>query len=190
MDEQISINDFLREQEPIKYGERSCRACWWYRSEEGRCKWAIDTDRPNKPEKNFYYPSCQYGDSGFEPDEYKVPRMCANCKWANQFHYEKKDEYKKEGAPGGYSSKAMYDPVEEPNIYCTHPEGSLNRRTEYKDREWPNFGVGRWHRQHEWDTCDRWELERGDYRDFSEIEKTLGGKDGRRKESNESNGYS
>lgn len=185
MDEQISINDFLREQEPIKYGERSCRACVWFRSEPGRCYWAIQSDKPNKPKQNFFYPSCQRGYSGFEPYEYKVPRMCSNCKWANQFCYEKKDEYKKEGAPGGYSSKAMYDPVEEPNIYCTHREGSLNRRTEYKDIEWENFGVGHWHRQHEWDTCDRWELETDDYRDFKELKERVKNENGTKNDRND-----
>lgn len=185
MDEQISINDFLREQGPIEYGERSCRACEWFRSEPGRCYWAIQRDKPNRPKNEFFYPSCDDGDSHFEPSEYKVPRMCSNCKWGNQFEYETKPEYEEDlKRHNGYTKKAANDPLETPNIYCDHPEGSLNRRTEYKDREWANFGIGHWHRQHEWDTCDRWELERGDYRDFSEIEKTLGGKDGKGKESN------
>lgn len=175
MDEQISINDFLREQEPIKYGERSCRACFWWRSEPGRCYWAISRDRPNKPRKDFFYPSCEDGGSHFEPSEYKIPKMCGNCKYCNEFVYQKKPEYAEElKQHNGYTRRAADDPVEEPNIYCTHPEGSLNRRTEYKDREWPGFGIGHYHRQHQWDTCDRWKLA-DDYRDFSEIEKTLGG---------------
>jgi len=164
--EQMTIFDYIEENKHTVYGDRGCKCCFWYRSEPGRCYWAITRDRPNKPKLDYKYPDCDY-DCHFEPSEYKIPRMCANCKWANQFCYQEKPEYIEEKKRNGYSKKSMYDPLEEPNIYCTHKDGSLNRRTEYKDREWADFGVGHWHRQHEWDTCDRWELATDDYRDFS-----------------------
>lgn len=69
----------------------------------------------------------------------------------NMFEY--KSEY--EGVKG------FHNPIEEPNIYCTHEEGSLNRRTAYKDREQKGFGCNTYDRQHEFDTCDRWELGHG-----------------------------
>lgn len=168
-DGQITINQYIEAKKPIEYGHRGCNSCSWYNFKEMRCSWAISRSN-HKKRVDYEYPEC--GDiSGYMPNEYKVPRMCANCKWANSFEYETKPEYAEDlKRHNGYTRQAADDPLEEPNIYCTHPDGSLNRRTEYKDIESPGFGVGHWHRQHEWDTCDRWELERGCYRNFSELE--------------------
>lgn len=97
--------------------------------------------------------------------------MCGNCKWANQFEYEIKPEYEDSVKKhNGYTKQSAEDPLEEPNIYCTHRDGSLNRRTAYKDIEQAGFGVGHWNRQHEWDTCDRWELDQGGYRNFDRLD--------------------
>lgn len=167
---QMSIDDLLREQQKPEYGSRGCNACWWFRENVGRCQWAIDRDytRAGKAKIDYKYPVCGADFAGtFEPSPYRVPKMCGNCKWANEFCYKNKPEYAAELAKNnGYTRRAADDPLEEPNIYCTHPQGSLNRRTEYKDLEWAGFGVGHWNRQHEWDTCDRWEMERGGYRKF------------------------
>lgn len=138
---QINIFEYLEDITPIKYGDRGCRVCQWY--VDDRCRWSGGKLYGDK------YPDCI-----FIPDEYTVPNMCANCEYANQFHYEVKEEYIPT-LKNGYSRKAADDPKETPDIYCTHPEGSLNRRTAYKDREESGFGVGHWNRQHEFDTCDR-----------------------------------
>ena len=166
IDGQISLDQFLALSNVPKYGFRGCAGCTWYRTDkEGnrRCYWAITRDRGYKPKADYIYPTCD-GTPHFEPSNYYVPRMCGNCRYANQFCYKVKPEYDNEAARR--TTKGMRDPVEEPNIYCTHRDGSLNRRTEYKDLEWADFGVGHWDRQHEWDTCERWELDTGDYRTF------------------------
>lgn len=165
MNGQLTIFEYIRDTEDITYGHRGCRSCCWYRSDVGRCQWAIIKDRPNM-RVDYSYPSCE-GFCLYQPSEYKVPQMCGNCKWANQFEYDIKPEYEESvKRNNGYTIESADDPLEEPNIYCTHRDGSLNRRTEYKDIEQAGFGVGHWHRQHEWDTCDRWELDAGGYRRF------------------------
>lgn len=164
---EAAVEEPAEESEEIVYGTRSCAACIW-RTKDKTCKWAEHERRPGKPAPVYTYPSCE-GYGSFEPCMYKVPQMCANCKWSSCFHYETKPEYidyKK--LTGKVHRDAFRDPVEEPNIYCEHPEGSLNRRTAYKDVEWPGFGACHWDRQHEWDTCDRWEIERGTYIDFTD----------------------
>lgn len=151
---------------PIEYGTRSCEVCAW-RTKENKCHWAHYERRGNKPEPVYRYPECD-GYGSFMPSHYMVPGMCASCKWSNSFHYETKPEYEEyQNRTGKRHREAFHDPVEEPNIYCTHPEGSLNRRTAYKDIEWEGFGACHWDRQHEWDTCDRWEPERGPYIDYT-----------------------
>jgi len=164
-DGQLTLEGLAEEIKPIEYGSRGCKACQWYQCDNGPngrkslgCSWNDKYWR--KIDGVKVYPTCEM----FMPVESKVPGMCANCKWANQFKYEMKEEYKQRCRwPGDSPKGAMDDPVEEPNIYCTHPKGSLNRRTAYKDCEQAGFGVGHWHRQHGWDTCDRWEEDRGDY---------------------------
>lgn len=77
------------------------------------------------------------------PDGTKIPGLCGCCKHGNCFEYE------------GES----HNPIEEPNIYCEHDDGSLNRYCPYEKYKQERFGVGTWHRQHEYDTCERWEKE-------------------------------
>ncbi|MBR3163801.1 hypothetical protein IKF15_00620 [Candidatus Saccharibacteria bacterium] len=162
---QISLDDLMKQTETPRYGFRGCAGCTWYRLDKDgnrRCYWAITKDRAYRPKADYIYPHCDDNSPHFEPCAYKVPRMCGNCKYCNQFVYENKEEY-----GTAYTRAAADDPKETPNIYCTHPQGSLNRRTAYKDLEWAGFGVGHYDRQHEWDTCDRWELDQGGYRTFS-----------------------
>lgn len=135
-----------------EYGDRGCEVCVWHdRMGVKGCEW-------NDPYwikggfKKQIYPDCR-----FMPDTTKIPGMCGNCKHSNCFIYKTKPEY--ENCKNSHS-KAMNDPVDEPNIYCDHHDGSLNRRTAYKDLEQHKFGVGLYHRQHEWDICDRWEEEK------------------------------
>ena len=137
-DGQMNLTEYIESTKPIGYGSRGCKVCEW-RTEKG-CRW---NERRVKNEEPKHKPDCS-----FLPDTNTIPRMCANCMYGNMFEY--KSEY--EGIKG------FANPTEEPNIYCTHPEGSLNRRTLYKDREAKNFGATKWDRQHEFDTCDRWEL--------------------------------
>ena len=164
-DGQMTLEALAEEVKPIEYGSRGCKVCRWYNKSNGPygkkmpgCYWndAYWVKVDGMP----VYPTC----GRFEPAESCVPGMCANCKWSNQFEYQDKPEYAEElKRHNGYTRRAADDPLEEPNIYCTHPEGSLNRRTAYKDREQEGFGVGHWDRQHEWDTCDRWKEDRGPY---------------------------
>lgn len=151
MNEQITIDMYMASKRAPEYGERGCQACEWWdnRSDIKGCYWNDEYWQKNSFMGRQEYPNCK-----FMPDSYKVLRMCGNCEYCNTFEYQEKPEHKNDHL------KAMYDPLEEPNIYCTHPEGSLNRHTAYKDLEQANFGVGHYHRQHEWDTCDRWEAER------------------------------
>ena len=139
--------------EALEYGYRGCKGCQWLHA-CGRCMWAVNWERPGK-ELNYTYPTCDNTRGHFQPHDYKIPGMCANCKYSNDFHYQTKPEHIH--ADGSYCREAADDPVEEPDIYCTHKLGSLNRRTAYKDLEKAGFGVGHWHCQHAWDTCDRWE---------------------------------
>lgn len=150
MDEQITIEMYMATQRPPEYGERGCQVCaWWDHFDIKGCFWNEDYWIKSGHKKQEY-PECK-----FMPSSNKIQKMCDNCKYCNCFVYEEKPEHK-----GKHDSKAINDPVDEPNIYCDHPEGSLNRHTAYKDLEQHKFGVGLYHRQHEWDTCDRWEENR------------------------------
>ena len=153
-DGQMSLDDYANSTviKPIEYGDRGCRVCFWWnnRKDMPGCYWNDPYWLKEKFCERQIYPDCK-----FMPDDVKGLPMCANCEYANSFVFQDKPEHKDN------HRRSMYDPLEEPNIYCTHREGSLNRRTAYKDLEQKNFGVGHWHRQHEWDICDRWEPERG-----------------------------
>ena len=146
-----------------------CKYCMWYGygmydpishkrrlGTEGRaCQW-----------EGYGFMGCK-DRSKWKPGEYAIPRLCSNCTWANQFCYQSKPEYKED------SLKAFHDPVEEPNIYCTHEDGSVNRQSPYKSFWTKGFGCNTWDRQHEWDTCDAWasdgwKLEHSRHRDGSE----------------------
>lgn len=128
----------------------------------GRCEyccWGEDESSCDYSEKNpkaYYKGELACKNKGhWRPNTWKIPKLCANCKHSNQFVYVIKPEY----APvnGKYNKKAIEDPVEEPNIYCTKWKGSVNRKKAFPQYETPGFGVGRYHRQHEYDTCDAWE---------------------------------
>lgn len=90
------------------------------------------------------------GRSKWKPGVYYIPRLCGNCRESNCFHYQKKPQYDKDNA------QTFRDPVEEPNIYCTREEGSVNRQYPYEQFYEKHFGATLWDRQHEWDTCDAW----------------------------------
>lgn len=170
---QMTLDNLAEEVKPLEYGSRGCKACaWWNRRKpiysllkkdgdenERDCNWN-DPYWKNLYKQPLVYPTCE----SFMPNDSKIPGMCQSCKWSNQFEYETKPEYDEElKKHNGYTRRSADDPLEEPNIYCTHPEGSLNRRTAYKDCEQEGFGVGHWDRQHQWDTCDRWKEDRGKY---------------------------
>ena len=148
-DGQMDISDFL----PAEYGTISCKVCHWFRYGGNQCYWLNKnyhaSVKPEAPDK------CDR----FRPSEYAIPGMCASCKYSNSFVYEVKDKYLKT-LKNGYSRESADDPVEDENIYCEHPEGSLNRRCAYKKYQWAGFGVGHWNRQHEYDTCDRYEKDK------------------------------
>lgn len=131
-----------------------CEYCMWYgyglydnitrkrrKGTEGlNCQWEMKNKGP----------FLCIGKSKWKPSTYTIPRLCGNCRESNCFHYQKKPEHKDN------SAKAFSDPVEEPNIYCTRDEGSVNRSQPYKEFYEMSFGACLWDRQHEWDTCDAW----------------------------------
>ena len=133
-----------------------CEYCMWYGyglyepyghkrkpgTEGQMCQWEVS--RKGVP------PQCHNRDF-WKPSIYTIPKLCGNCRHSNCFHYQKKPQYKE------YDAKAFSDPVEEPNIYCTREDGSVNRQYPYKAFYSQHFGACLWDRQHEWDTCDAWE---------------------------------
>ena len=111
-----------------------CEYCEWGQNKY-TCQWSFDN--PNK----YSYKHCKNG-SFWHPDSWKIEGLCGGCKYHNSFHYQGED---------------INNPIEEPNIYCTREEGSLNRQKPYERFYQHGFGVGMWHRQHEWDVCEAWE---------------------------------
>lgn len=79
----------------------------------------------------------------------KGMKVCATCKHSNDFIYEGED---------------MYHPVENNDLYCDledfYGKTPINRRELFQKYRTRNFGVGYYHRQHEYDTCDLWEKEK------------------------------
>ena len=136
-----------------------CKYCMWYGyglyspygnkrkegTEEYNCQWEM--------KRNGIPPRCKKHDF-WKPSIYSIPKLCGNCKHSNCFHYQKKEQYKE------YDAKAFSDPVEEPNIYCTRDEGSVNRSQPFKEFYSQHFGACLWDRQHEWDTCEAWEKDK------------------------------
>ena len=134
-----------------------CKYCMWYgyglyspygnKRDEGtegyNCQWEMKRPGTRCKNHNMWKPSID-----------SIPKLCGNCKHSNCFHYQKKEQYKE------YDAKAFSDPVEEPNIYCTRDEGSVNRQQPFKEFYSQHFGACLWDRQHEWDTCDAWEKDR------------------------------
>lgn len=148
MNEQITLDMYMASKRSPEYGERGCHVCEWW-NHDSRTKGCFWSD-PYWGYGVQEYPGCGH----FMPDSFKILKMCDNCEHCNCFVFKDKPEHI------GNHEKSMNDPEDEPNIYCTHPDGSLNRHTAYKDLEQHKFGVGLYNRQHEWDTCDRWEKER------------------------------
>jgi len=77
----------------------------------------------------------------------KTMKVCASCKHTNPFCYDGED---------------MHNPVINNDLYCElsdfHNKTPINRRelfVEYRCKK--EFGVGFYHRNHEYDTCDCWE---------------------------------
>ena len=150
---QMTLFDLIREEpEPIKeqidFSKIKCFAdyvgkcefCGWQRNncDKTTCQWSCQ----NPDKRNTYY-RCDNG-SFWQPESHSIPGLCGACKYSNSFVYEGED---------------IYHPIEEPNIYCEREDGSVNRQRPFINFCQEGFGVGYWHRQHEWDTCDAWELD-------------------------------
>lgn len=116
-----------------------CDFCYWQRNncDKFTCDWSYQNN------DKYSYKQC-YDGSFWLPEALSIPKLCGSCKFANMFCHGGED---------------INHPVEEPNIYCTRDEGSLNRQKPYDFYCQQGFGVGTWHRQHEWDSCDAWELD-------------------------------
>lgn len=73
--------------------------------------------------------------------------LCQTCKYSNMFVYQ--GEYK--------------NPIEEPNIYCTHRDGSKNRHCAFPELVHTHMwnDLDSWHREHEYDTCDNYKPRNG-----------------------------
>lgn len=155
---QISIFEFAPELEPEPKGFEDyigqCKYCMWFGyglytsighkripgTEPYHCQWEM--------QKAFM--KC-INHSRWKPGVYYIPKLCGNCTHSNCFHYQRKPQYKETDIRG------FKDPVEEPNIYCTRDEGSVNRIYPYKAFYETSFGACLWDRQHEWDSCDAWQ---------------------------------
>ena len=158
---QISLFDIAPELEPqpqtFEDYVGQCKYCMWYGyglytplghkripgTEAYNCEWEM--------QKTAFMKCINH--SRWKPSTYHIPKLCGNCTHANCFHYQTKPEYAgKEG-----SAKAFADPVEEPNIYCTRDDGSINRTQPFLQFYENHFGACLWDRQHEWDSCEAWQ---------------------------------
>lgn len=155
---QMSILDLI-EEEPQSFEDYigKCRFCMWngyglYDQFGNRKK---DAGSYNCQWEQTRHGITQCIDKSFwKPDIRTIPKLCGNCRHSNCFHYQIKPEYKEN------SAKAFSDPVEEPNIYCTRDDGSVNRTAPFERFTSKNFGACKWDRQHEWDSCEAWEQDR------------------------------
>lgn len=152
---QMSILDLI-EEEPQSFEDYigKCRFCMWYGYGlyDPYGKRRKDTGSYNCQWEQTRHGITQCVDKSFwKPDIRTIPKLCGNCRHSNCFHYQIKPEYKEN------SAKAFSDPVEEPNIYCTRDDGSVNRSVPYAAYTSKSFGACKWDRQHEWDSCEAWE---------------------------------
>ena len=156
MEGQISLFDLAPDLEPKPQTFEDyigqCKYCMWY-------GYGMYDPIGHKRRPGTEGRACQWEGDGFmgckdrskwKPGDRAIPRLCSNCAHSNCFVYQTKPEYKENDI------KAFEDPLEEPNIYCTHEDGSVNRQSPYKDFWEKHFGCNTWDRQHEWDTCDAW----------------------------------
>lgn len=149
-----------------------CEYCYWGKDEE-TCHWSINyKDKCGKA--NLY--ECDEKHSFWKPNAWKIPRLCGNCRYSNCFHYEVEEPYKALFIEKGYTKEGADHPVEDSKIYCTRREdhedsGGVNRSRPYESFCNNGFGVGHWHRQREWDTCDAWELDTEWHKELKEQKK-------------------
>ena len=130
--QQITLDDLLARQGTIEDKEGKCEYCMWL----------YNSFCPHCSEK-FRYPNAQCeNNKDWLPDPLKLYGLCGGCKYGNPSEYEGDD---------------FEHPIENENIYCEHPEGSLNRRQPFKKYWWHRFGVNTWDRQHEFASCARFE---------------------------------
>lgn len=128
-----------------------CEFCFWYkyglhRTEKDKyvCEWAKNS-----------IPAYECHDKGkWTPDVRKIPRLCGNCAWSNCFHYQ---EDTKAGGGRMRNGTPLKYPVEEPNIYCTREDGSVNRSRPYEAQSESTQQLNTWDFVHEFDTCDAWQ---------------------------------
>lgn len=133
------VKEKVREPKCFEDYVGKCDFCHWQKNECNKfnCQWSsLNQDKHS-------YKHCDNG-SFWLPNAQSIPKLCGACKYSNSFVYDGED---------------INHPVEEPNIYCTRDEGSLNRHKPYENKYQWGFGIGTWHRQHEWDSCDAWELD-------------------------------
>lgn len=130
-----------------------CKYCMWY-------GYGLYEPYGHKRKKGTEHLMCEWTEgknpycvnkSFWKPSTYTIPKLCGNCRHSNCFHYQRKPQYKENDIRG------FRDPVEEPNIYCTREDGSVNRQQPFLAFYSNHFGACLWDRQHEWDTCEAWE---------------------------------
>lgn len=130
--------------------EYKCITCAWNKSLDPitnkiGCIWS----RYYPEEKKYQKDGCDR----WRPEERQF-KCCATCKYCNSFEYEGDD---------------INNPIDEPNIYCTHKDGSKNRYCRWPEKVQKRFGVGLYHRQHEYDLCDNWELDTFSHKDCKKL---------------------
>lgn len=138
MDGQMNIFDFPEYLPDEKLIEGHCNTCCWANKNNKCNKLIYDYDKADRLKH-------EAGNCDDWKPNTLLFKCCHTCDYCNDFEYQGED---------------IKHPVDEPNIYCTHSEGSLNRYCRWPQHVQPNFGVGLYHRQHEYDLCDRWKLDR------------------------------
>lgn len=138
---------YKKENLPDEEKAGNCIFCAWYnhkfdyvrnRTAEG-CFW--QQEFPNHlDQEEIKTHSC------WLPND-KTMKVCASCRHTNMFCYDGDD---------------IHNPEINNDLYCElsdfHNKTPINRRELFKEyRCTKEFGVGFYHRNHEFDTCDCWE---------------------------------